>query len=88
MKSSIASLLLCLAAATAHGEDAAPTPLLGGSAEADLVCAAMPGEPAGHFVCEDPDSFAKCQEIAAAKGKVRIEGEEGEVAVLMCVQGG
>lgn len=70
----------------AKADTAVPT--LGGSAESDLTCEAMPGEAAGHFVCEDPDSYKRCKEIEEAKGKVRLEGAKEDTPVLMCMQGG
>ena len=81
------SLLACSSLAIAETTPA-PTPTLGGSPDADLTCQPMPGEAAGHFVCEDPGSFKRCEEIKAAKGKVRVEGDEKDTVVLMCVQGG
>ena len=84
-----AALLVLSSLAMAESTPApAPTPTLGGSPEADLTCAPMPGEAAGHFVCEDPDSFKRCEDIKAAKGKVRVEGETRDTPVLMCMQGG
>ncbi len=81
-----AAALLAFSAA-ASASDAA-TPTLGGSAEADITCEPMTGEADGHFVCEDPDSFKRCEEIKEAKGKVRLEGATEDTAVLMCMQGG
>ncbi|PZO07504.1 MAG: hypothetical protein DCF27_10810 [Lysobacteraceae bacterium] len=84
------ALLACSAAAFASKpmQTDAPTPILGGSLDADLTCEPMPGEPAGHFICEDADRFKRCQEILEANGKVRLEGETKDTPVLMCLQGG
>lgn len=83
------ALALLVSSAAAFASDAAaPTPTLGGSADADLTCEPMTGEAEGHFVCEDPDSFKRCEEIRQAKGKVRLEGATEDTAVQMCMQGG
>ena len=65
----------------------APAPTMGGSANADITCEPMPGEAAGHFVCEDADSFNKCKALEG-KGKVRLEGATTDTKVVMCMQGG
>ncbi|MEO8002502.1 MAG: hypothetical protein ABI644_11555 [Arenimonas sp.] len=74
-------------AAEAAAEKTKPVPSLGGSAEMEITCEPMPGESAGHFVCEDPDSFKKCKALEG-KGKVRVDGDKKETKVLVCVQGG
>lgn len=66
---------------------AATEPTLGGSAGMDLTCVPMPESPAGHFVCEDPDSYQRCKALEG-KGKVKVEGEKKSTPVVMCQQGG
>ena len=74
-------------ASVAASKTPAPAPTLGGSGAAELTCEPMPGEAAGHFVCEDADSFKKCKALEG-KGKVRLEGATTDTKVVMCVQGG
>ena len=88
LRTVFAIALLAGSGALFAADKPAATPTLGGSADADLTCEPMPGEADGHFVCEDPDSFKRCEEIKAAKGKVRVEGSSKDVDVLMCMQGG
>ena len=85
-------LLLLLLAGSVAAADAAtkknkPAPSLGGTAEVDITCEPMPGESAGHFVCEDAESFKKCKALEG-KGMVRVDGNKKETKVVMCVQGG
>ncbi len=76
-----------VAASGAAAKKTMPAPSLGGAAGMDITCEPMPGESAGHFVCEDPDSFKKCKALEG-KGMVRVDGGKKETKVLMCAQGG
>lgn len=80
----VLSLIGGAASAQAPGEKA---PTLGGGADNDITCVPEPEAPAGHFVCEDPDSFARCQALQG-KGMVLVEGENKPVPVVECRQGG
>ena len=82
-----AALLAIAGLAVAAKKAPAPAPTLGGSADAEITCEPMPGEAAGHFVCEDADSFKKCKALEG-KGKVRLEGAKTDTKVVMCMQGG
>lgn len=63
------------------------TPTLGGGPGMDLSCEAMPGEAPGHFVCEDPDSYARCKALVG-KAMVRVDGGDEKTPVVACQQGG
>ena len=81
-------LSLALAASNALAAPANPKePTLGGEPGADLSCVPMPESPAGHFVCEDPDSYQRCKALEG-KGKVRVEDDDKATPVLLCQQGG
>lgn len=79
--------LLLLTAALALPAHADKLPTMGGEVGMDLTCVPMPGEPAGHFVCEDRESYQRCKALVG-KGEVRLEGTDEPVAVLRCEQGG
>lgn len=88
LNSLVAAALFAIAGlALAAKKEPAAAPTLGGSSDAEITCEPMPGEAAGHFVCEDADSFKKCKALEG-KGKVRLEGATTDTKVVMCVQGG
>lgn len=79
--------LLLFAAALALPAHADKLPTMGGEAGMDLTCVPMPGEPDGHFVCEERESYQRCKALVG-KGRGRLEGTDKPVPVLRCEQGG
>ncbi len=80
-------LALMMAASVSLPALAAKEPTMGGEPGMDLTCVLMPEAPAGHFVCEDRESYARCKALEG-KGKVRLSGEKISTPVTHCEQGG
>lgn len=78
--------LLALAALSAP-TFANDSPTLGGGPGMDIACEPMPGEAPGHFVCETPDSYARCKALEG-KGSVHLDGADKKTPVVQCQQGG
>jgi len=80
-------MLVTTSAGWAATRSTAKIPTLGGAPGDDLTCRPIPDAARGHFVCEDKESYERCNTLEGT-GMVRVNGAKKATSVVKCQQGG